>query len=250
LRLVNPDPAARVKRSSEIPFTAQEFVTYQKFIPRKLRADERLGGEEIDIFEDLVSDGRVLIELRCTDSQQYFGVAKHDLYLRAADRPFFLNFLKGYVDLWLQMMIAIAFGTLFSTFLSGAVAMLAAVASMVVGFVAERLIFPLASGEIVGGGPIQMGIRQVRQLGPDSDLELGNVAFFIRAVDHALLQFLRAIANLLPNYTWFDTVPYVAYGMNISGDATLQHATLAAAYCVVTLMIGYFFLKTREIAAD
>jgi hypothetical protein len=60
---------------------------------------------------------------------------------------------------------------------------------------------------------------------------------------------MRAIANLLPNYRWFDTSKFVAYGMNIDADATGQHLTLALAYIIVVLIVGYFFMKTREIAA-
>jgi len=40
----------------------------------------------------------------------------------------------------------------------------------------------------------------------------------------------------------------VAYGVDIEAAATAQHATLAAAYCLLALVVGYFFLKSREIA--
>jgi hypothetical protein len=204
---------------------------------------------EVDIFEDLVSDGKILLELKCADPAQYFGVAQRDLYLHAADNSFLLNFVKGYFDLWLQMMIAIGFGTMFSTFLNGPVAMLASLSCLVVGFVAQ-FIFDLATGVLEGGGPIESTIRLVTQKNMSVDLELGDIPeMIIRGVDSGMMQAMRAFANLLPNYRWFDTVKYVAYGMDIERAAVMQHASLAAAYCVVVLIVGYFFLKTREIAA-
>lgn len=250
IQLVNPDGAAKVQRSEKIYFVAQEFTNYQRFIPRKIKALTAEGKPiEVDLFEDLVTDGVLNLELKCSDPAQYFGVAQRDLYLHAADNYFSLNFIKGYFDLWLKMMIAIAFGTMFSTFLSGPVAMLAAIASMVVGFV-SNFIFGLATGELVGGGPIESTYRLVTQKNLTIDMELNSVVqWLIKNIDSGLIQSMRAMANLLPNYRWFDTTKYVAYGMNIDGSAVGQHATLAAAYVIVVLIVGYFFLKTREIAA-
>lgn len=250
IELVNPDRLGNVQRSEKIYFVAEEFTTYQKFIPRKVTAIRKDGSQvEVDIFEDLVVDGVLEVQLKCADPAQYFGVAKRDLYLHAADSYFGLNFLKGYFDLWLKMMIAIAFGVMFSTFLSGPVALLAAIASMLVGFVSQ-FIFDLATGVLVGGGPIESTYRLVTQKNLTVDLELGDVVeWIIKRVDDSLIQSLRAVANLLPNYRWFDTSRYVAYGMNIDSSAVGQHATLAMAYVVVVLIVGYFFLKSREIAA-
>ena len=259
LQLLNPDPKARVQRSEKIFFTAQEFSNYQKVIPREVKAvDDKgktiLGADGkpllVDIFKDLSYEGQMVVELKCTDPAQYFGVAQRDVYLHAADNPFWINFIKGYFDLWLQMMIAIAFGTMFSTFLSGPVAMLSALACMVVGFVAQ-FIFDLAKGALEGGGPIESTIRLVTQKNMSVDLELGKwPEWIIKAIDLVAMQSMRAVANLLPNYSWFDSAGYVAYGMNISNDAVLQHATLAFAYCLLAIVVGYFFLKTREIASD
>ncbi|HTN74131.1 MAG TPA: ABC transporter permease [Pirellulaceae bacterium] len=259
LQLINPDPGAKIRRSEKIFFTAQEFNNYQKLIPREVKAvDARgktiLGADGkpalVDIFEDLAYEGQVQVELKCTDPAQYFGVAQRDLYLHAADNLFITNFAKGYFDLWLQMMIAIAFGVMFSTFLSGPVAMLSALACMVVGFVAQ-FIFDLASGSLEGGGPIESTIRLFTQKNLSVDLEIGKwPERFIKAIDFVMMQGMQGVASLLPNYKWFDSANYVAYGMNISGDAVAQHASLALAYCLVALVVGYFFLKTREIAAD
>jgi ABC-type transport system involved in multi-copper enzyme maturation permease subunit len=259
LQLVNPDRNAKIQRSEKIFFTAQEFATYQKLIPREVKAVDAQGktilgsnGEPllVDIFKDLSYEGKMLVELKCTDPAQYFGVAQRDVYLHAADNSFGINFVKGYFDLWLQMMIAIAFGTMFSTFLSGPVAMLSALACMLVGFVAQ-FIFDLAQGVLEGGGPIESTIRLVTQKNMSVDLEIGKWAEnIIKGFDFASVQVMRAVANLLPNYSWFDSSGYVAYGMNVSNNAVLQHATLAFAYCLVAIIVGYFFLKTREIAAD
>ncbi len=65
---------------------------------------------------------------------QNFGVAQADMYLRAGDASFALNFVKGYLGIWLQSLLVITLGVTFSTFLSGPVAMLATLGALIGGF--------------------------------------------------------------------------------------------------------------------
>ena len=80
---------------------------------------------DVDVFEDLAAEGRLEIWIQCSDSGQYFGMAPADVYILEADAPFWWNFVKGYMGIWLQMLLVTTFGVMFSTFLSGAVAMMA-----------------------------------------------------------------------------------------------------------------------------
>ena len=45
-----------------------------------------------------------------------------------------MNFIKGYLGIWLQMLLVIVLGVMFSTFLSGPVAMLATIGALLGGF--------------------------------------------------------------------------------------------------------------------
>ena len=110
--------------------------------------------ESYNLFEDFVVDGKLEIWLQCLDSQQYFGAAGPDLYLRAADANVFLNFFKGYLGVWQQMLIVISFGILFSTFLSGPVAMAPTFGILVAGF-SKQLFIEIAHLQSLGGGPVE-----------------------------------------------------------------------------------------------
>ena len=82
LVLKNP----RTGRTSQIEtFRAKDFYIDQRHIPRKLTDPT---GKTIDLFDDLVADGELEIELQCLDQSQYFGVAQPDVYLRARDASF------------------------------------------------------------------------------------------------------------------------------------------------------------------
>ena len=224
--------------------------TDSRLIPRKLKPLAAAGGSEVDLFDDLVSkDGEVEVVLRCVESAQYFGAAQADLYIRAADHSFFFNFLKGYLGIWLQMMLIISFGVMFSTFLNGPVSMIATLASMLMGFFGW-FVRDVATGAQQGGGPIESFVRIVRQLNEQVDLE-GHPAiiFVFQKIDLVIMQSMRAVTYFLPNYGQFDTSRYVVYGYDIQPDLLAQHLTLGVAYFLSVTIVAYFFLKTREIAA-
>jgi hypothetical protein len=54
---------------------------------------------------------------------------------------------------------------------------------------------------------------------------------------------------MLPRFYDFNTSRFVADGYNINGGLLAQHLAVTMAFCVVLTVIGYFFLRTREIAA-
>ena len=100
----NPGENARVRRSGPMVFESKEFVPDRRTIPLELNSEigGRAGAGKVSLFEDLVSDGKVEVELRCVDPAQYFGVAEADIYLRPGDASFELNFAKAYISLCLQ----------------------------------------------------------------------------------------------------------------------------------------------------
>ena len=48
--------------------------------------------------------GALEVWVRCLDRGQYLGMAEADLYLRASNQPFWLNFVKGYASIWFQIL--------------------------------------------------------------------------------------------------------------------------------------------------
>jgi len=53
----------------------------------------------------------------------------------------------------------------------------------------------------------------------------------------------------LPRYPEFNTGDKVAYGFNIDNGLVARHFLITLAYFFVISVIGYFILKTRELAA-
>jgi len=243
----NPDKGLE---SEPILFTATEFVTGSRSIPRNLRALNPNGTlRDVDLFEDLVTeDGRVEIWIRCVEPSQYFGMAQADVYIRGDDSYFAWNFIKAHIGVWLQMIIVVCFGVTLSTFLSAPVAMFATFIAYTVGL-NKQFIIDVATGDQPGGGPLEAFIRLITQKNLLIELDIGPaIEPVVKAIDIVFMYFMWVAANIFPDYRALNTSKFVAYGFNIGGNLVVQHCLITAAFVLVLSIFGYFFLKSREIA--
>jgi len=214
-------------------FKAKDFVTDVHYIP----------------FKDLAPDGRMEVWLQCLDRMQYFGVARADVYIRARDASFAANLAKGYLGIWLQMLSVIGVGVMFSTFLSGPIAILATAGAVAPKLFCPQLLSNLASGEAIGGGPLEALYRLVIQQNLISPLEPGLRTTMIELLDDNVFRHVMKVAvAVLPEFGIFHFSDYVAYGFDISGNLVAQCALSALAMLLPVSVAAYLFLKLREVA--
>jgi hypothetical protein len=272
LSLRNPDTGLTVE--IEI-FESKEFITQKLWIPKQIvkfsnrqmvqqrfetaNGIEALPAEadldysladkpEFDLFRDLVTpDGRVEIWLQCLETGQHFGAAQPDLYLRAGDASVALNFVKGFYGIWLQVVIVTSFGVMFSTFLSGAVAMVATIGVLISGFFTDHLM-ELGVGPKYGGGPFESFRRLVNQDNVMTQLTPGLGTDLVKMGDRVLQPALRVMATILPPFEDFGCAGFVANGFNIPADFILTRTFMALAFFLPLFIIGYLFLRNREVA--
>ncbi|MEO8271037.1 MAG: ABC transporter permease, partial [Aureliella sp.] len=170
--IILKNPNGRVE-SERRGFVVKEFAVDHIEIPRTIPGTKDGVPAELDIFEDLVSDdGQLQVVVRCKDSSQYFGMAQPDVYLRAGESTFAWNMFKGFLGIWMQMVLVICLGVMFSTFLSGPVAMVATMTCLMLGFFGN-LAMDVTTGAMPGGGPIESLIRMPLQTGAMVELDLG-----------------------------------------------------------------------------
>ena len=237
--------------SERFPFKVKEFQVDQRSIPLTgLKGFRNEQPADLDFFKDIAPDGKFEVMIRCQDRSQYLGMASADFYFRARPMPFWWNFIKGYISIWLQMVIVICFGVMFSTFLSGPVAIIATVSIIVLGFFGF-FVDDIVKGTNQGGGPIESLIRIPLQSGSGTELDLGNVPLerSIRFVDKSILTSVQVLSQAIPNFIQLSTADFVAYGVNLFGGLLSRHLTICFGYFLLTGIISYFFLKTREMAA-
>jgi hypothetical protein len=225
-------------------FESKEFTTDEHLIPRKLPARN---GKELDLFKDLVDDGKVEIWVRCEAPAQNFGMAQADMYLRAGNAPFAWNFAKGYFGIWLQALLVITLGVAFSTFLSGPVAMIATAGALLGGFFNDFM-YRLATQQTYGGGPFESLRRLVTQEGVTAQMEPGLQTTVLRVLDNVAEVGLWVLASILPDFGRFSFSEYVASGFNIPGDTALIYTCRTFAFVLPAFVAAYLCLKNREVA--
>lgn len=244
MQLVNPDSKGKVKSDPWI-FTAKDNSINSFNWPRKLDDADR---KPIDLMEDLVTkDGRLQVVVQCLDRAQYFGFAKPDCYIRLPDGSPILNFVKAHVSIWVQMVLVIAIGVTCSTLVNGPVAMMFTLSFITLGFF-RQFFLDVASGKQVGGGPLESLYRLVTQMNQISPLPENFGTEMIVAVDYVLKAGMYSLTYVLPNFGTLDTVGYVKYGFNTPMNHIGQNLLVCFAYLFGSFIIGYFFLRTREVA--
>ncbi|TWT96014.1 ABC-2 family transporter protein [Botrimarina colliarenosi] len=243
IQLRNPETG--VKSTLRV-FPAKDFaIDSFEFANEQTDTDQN----DITILDDLVTeDGRIEVIIQCLDRGQYFGFAQADCFIRLPEGSPLWNFVKGFLSIWMQMVIVIAVAVMMSTFLSGPIAMVTAITFIVLGFF-RTFFLQIALGESYGGGPVESLVRLVTQMNVMSPFERTPSVDAMKAIDGVLKGAMRAVSNVLPDFsTYLDRVRYVAEGFSIPTDAVLHDLTVSLAYVVGMAIVGYFCLRTREVA--
>ncbi len=252
ITLRNPDTGAV---SNALQFIVKEYQIDEYRIPLVLAGNDGEKNRDLNVFDDLVTEaGALQIELRCLDRGQYLGMTRGDVFLKPREASFAMNLMKAYGSIWLQMVMVIAFGVMFSTFVNGPVAMLMTLACVLLGFSAESVYevrYYLDTNQAMGGGPIESLIRTARQDSMTTDLDVDAITSrVVKGIDFVFVYALDVVATSLPNLPkMLATAEYAASGFDIFGSLLARHATATLAYVLLAFFISYFCLKTREIAA-
>jgi hypothetical protein len=148
---------------------------------------------------------------------------------------------------------------MFSTFLSGPIAFVGTIATLIIGFfiafIREIVHGMFASPDdnmaYRGGGPIESVIRIMTQQNIQTELAVGPTTdLIVKTIDKGFAILLYATTYVVPGFGEYDTVRQVAYGFNIDAVVLSQLCLLTLGYTAGTTLVAYFVLKTREIASD
>lgn len=239
--------------SDMLDFETKEFAVQTLPIKRKLvgkvySPDGTLVGQgEYDLFDDFAKNGRLKLVLKCRDYNQYLGVAQKDVYFRPTDAAYGYNFFKGFLGIWCQMIIVIAIGIALSASLSAPITMLGTIVVIILGFFSS-FVQGLVAPDNSGGGTFESLIRVVTQKNTMQDLDTGWFVTIVKNVDYGISMFLYGLTFLAPDFSTFNFSDELASGYSISSDRVLIALALTFVFCCGFTLLGYYSLKTREIA--
>jgi len=186
---------------------------------------------------------------RATNAPQMLGVARADLYLLAAEKPFWQNFLKGILGLWFTFVLVLGIAVPLSTYLSGVITWLCTMFLFGAG-IARDFVKRLSEGTHEGGGPMQSIYRIFNQTFHSGQLDESPTITTLKDVD-AVYQFVfRLVYSILPDVNRYDLQEYVANGFDIAwGRVLFLDCFLPlVGYLLPWMILGYYLIKYREIA--
>lgn len=192
----------------------------------------------------------VLVSVDPGPEAQMLGVARRDLYLLAADRPFWVNFLKGITGMWCTHMLVLGIAVACSTYLSGMISWLCTMFLFGAGMFTEYLHNLAANRPGEGGGPAEALLRVATARVQAAPLEQSPGTSVLRGADEAFNWALRRMLNLLPDVNRFDLHTYVANGFDIPvwNVLVIDDWIPLIGYLVPWAILAYYLMRYREIA--
>jgi hypothetical protein len=192
---------------------------------------------------------QVIVNVDRTEESQMLGVAQRDLYLLAAELPFWQNFLKGVVGMWCVFILVLGVAVACSTYLSGVITWLCTMFLFSAGLFTDYL-KQIAEGTLYGGGPMEALYRLGGNRPISAPLDASPAASLFRAVDQGFSLWVRLFLRLVPDISRYDLHQYVANGFDIgwSHILLLDNLLPLAGYLIPWAILAYYLMKYREIA--
>lgn len=231
--VVVSNPSGKVEKNRQL-FEIHEYYTIRKSFPARMLVGSR---------------GNLSIDVQCVTPAQYLGMAEDDLYVLAAEGPFWANFLRGLTGLWLQALVLISIGLFAGTFLSWPVALLLTLAFYLAGQVAIGFLQQYVGGLIAGGGPFESLIRLLSHNNQVSELDPTLGVVLAKTGDSIVMPVLSRLSYLIPNLSALDTSNKVALGYAVDNGLLFGHLLMGLGYAIPFTIAAYLILKKREVAA-
>ena len=252
--LVNPTKDLRVPLDS---FEIKEFDLNETFIERKISFydEQKKDKRTVDLFEDVVDQNKLIIEVQCLDSGQYLGMARPDFFIRLPDRPFAVGYFKAIFGIWLLCAFVATVGVTVSTFVKGPVATvltgtfaIVGAGDIALGIDVHGFMVKLITGVQRGGGPIESIYRLLTQVNETLELPDNFGITLMKGIDNIMLGLLWLMQHVIPDLSSFGMSPYVANGFDVPFEVAIgRSVAIAIGYLIPCLLVGYYSLTLREL---
>lgn len=223
-------------------------VSKQTVYSKHHRVDNHRINTLADIPVDVMKNGKLEVIVQCVTRSQFLGMAQYDLYFLAGSDGFAFNFVKGLVAVWLKVLLLTCLAVSASTVLNGFVTALVTVVVYIVGTFYPFLMSVIRR-DVPGGGPIESAIRLINQDNQTTDLEQTAGNRLALMIDRYVLTGMDMVSRVIPDLSQLDMTSYVAEGYAIPNAEFVRNILVVVAYVIPVVLVGYFLLKSRELAA-
>jgi hypothetical protein len=187
------------------------------------------------------------VRVNCESRTQFLGMAKYDLYLMDVDRPFFVNFYKGVVGIWLLLCLVIGVAVAVSTYCSAPITLVCVGFLLLCGLLRTD-VEKVAFAQNEGGGPFESALRLFGRQNLVTPLEETTTVKVASGTDVAFRASLKPIVSMFPDVWQYDFSGLVASGFDVSWSYLALMLIYLLAYLLPWAVLAFYIIKVREIA--
>jgi hypothetical protein len=247
--------AAGKLRIVEGRLTPPEDSTWFSFY-RELISLQRLVSEdsegwliEKDLVNDLAKDGYLRVEVACVDDQMYLGMARPDLFVRKADRPFWVGYWKALTGMGAMLLLMVVVGVTVSCVVKSNVALFFSITFLIVGLLHDFIIRKLSELE-KGLGSFESAVLLVQDRNPEVGMDVSSTTMkVVQTADKSLDSVLWVFSRIVPDFGVFSKATrFVENRFDVPVvDVVLPSLAVFAGFFIPCALIAGALLKFREL---
>ena len=205
---------------------------------------------EADIFDDLVSDGQLRVEVACLNDQMFIGMARPDMFVRLPNKPFTVGYSKAVMSIGLMLLLVVALSVTASCVVKGPVAFFLSLALFTIGQFFHDFMNKIVTGQTPASGLVESAIMIVRHRNPTTGLDSSEqTQQVIFAFDSVFRGLLMVVSQIVPNFNVFsEAAAFVENGFDVPWSASVLPALcMFLGFLIPCILIATAFLKFREL---
>lgn len=227
------------------------FVFYRDLISLQRLVSEDSEGWiiEKDLVKDLSKDGYLRVEVACVDDQMYLGMARPDLFVRKADRPFWVGYWKALVGMGAMLLLMVVVGVTVSCVVKSNVALFFSMAFLIVGLLHDFIIRKLMELE-KGMGTFESAVLLMQDRNPEVGMDVSSTTLkVVQTADKSLDGVLWVFSRIVPDFGVFSKATrFVENRFDVPlVDVVLPALAVLGGFFIPCALIAGALLKFREL---
>ncbi|MEO2032022.1 MAG: hypothetical protein ABGZ35_08045, partial [Planctomycetaceae bacterium] len=205
-----------------------------------------------DLYDDLVFDGNLRLEVACMNDQMFIGMARPDLFVRLPDNTFAAGYSKALLCTTLMLLLVVVIGVTASTIVKGPVALFLTFGVFIIGSAFHGFMTDILAGNVKGAGLIESATLILQHRAPSAGIDVSKSAQgVIASADKVTNSLLQGASQIIPNFGLFSrSAEYVEHGFDVPWLTLMLPAILTFfGFLIPCVLIASACLKFRELEA-
>jgi hypothetical protein len=205
---------------------------------------------EVDVFDDLASNGMLRVDVACLNQQMFLGMARPDLFIRLKDNSFLQGYSKALLNIGLMLSLVIVLGVTASCVVKGPVSFFFTLAVFVIGQFFHELMLRIVGGAEEGGGLVESAMLIYQHRNPSTGMDASErTQQVVKTLDTGVVGILDVASNIIPDFSIFsDSAAYIENGFDVPWNSSVLPAILTFfGFLIPCIIIAAACLKFREL---